>query len=154
MSGVPTAGEKAPNFALKDQTGKIIELDGFVGKKNVVLYFYPKDDTPGCTIEACEFRDSLHQFNAEDTEVLGVSLDDNASHNAFIAKFGLNFKLLSDNAGTVSRMYRTLPAGRSTPLRTTIIIDKSGKIVRVFEKVNPKNHAAEVLNVIMNLKSD
>lgn len=154
MSGVPIAGGKAPNFALKDQTGKVIELSGFDGKKNVVLYFYPKDDTPGCTIEACEFRDSLSQFSTEDTEVLGVSLDDNASHNGFIGKYNLNFKLLSDDTGTVSRTYGTLPTGRSTPLRTTFIIDKSGRIVKVFERVNPRNHAAEVLNVVRNLKSD
>lgn len=144
-------GDKAPNFTLQSDTGGEVSLSQFTGKKDVVLYFYPRDNTSGCTKEACSFRDNLQQFDAKDSVILGVSPDSIKSHQNFIQKYGLNFTLLSDPDHKVAEAYGAWGEksmyGRKYMgiLRTTFIIGKDGKIKNVFEKVNPADHAEEVL---------
>ncbi len=146
-------GDPAPDFSLQTGDGKRLGLKDFRGKKNLVLYFYPKDFTSGCTIEACSFRDFYGQVAELDAEVLGVSLDSVESHRAFSEKHNLSFPLLSDSASTVARAYGVLrPEGTSTR-RVTFIIDKEGKIRYIFPKVNVMNHTQEVLEVLRTLKS-
>ena len=147
-------GDKAPDFTLKSDSGKKVFLSQFIGKKEVVLYFYPKDNTPGCTKEACSFRDSLSAFSNKNTEVLGVSPDSVKSHQNFIQKQNLNFTLLSDPDHEVAEAYgawgeKSLYGKKYMGiLRTTFIIGKDGKIKRVFEKVKPEGHAEEILNTL------
>ena len=143
-------GAKAPEFAVTDGEGNIVRLKDLRGKK-VVLYFYPKDDTPGCTKEACAFRDSFAKFKKRGIEVLGVSLDSEKSHQKFAQKFGLPFRLLADTNKKVSEAYGTYGEkkfmGRNYMgnHRMTFLIDEKGKITKVFEKVKPDEHAEEVL---------
>lgn len=141
-------GSPAPDFNLKATDGSTVQLSQFKGKKNVVLYFYPKDDTPGCTKEACSFRDDISQITAKDAVVLGVSVDDNASHKAFTEKFHLNFPLLSDIGGQVSKAYDAFRLEKGNSARVTAIIDKDGKIKKVFPQVNPEGHSQEVLQYL------
>ena len=144
------AGDKAPAFSLPSDTGESIALTDFKGKP-VVLYFYPKDDTTGCTVEACEFRDSWREVKRSGAVVLGVSPDSAVSHQKFKAKYSLPFPLLADQDHKVAEAYGAWGEksmyGRKYRgiLRTTFLIGKDGKITRVFEKVKPKGHAAEVL---------
>jgi peroxiredoxin Q/BCP len=143
-------GDKAPAFSLPADSGETISLQDLKGKP-VVLYFYPKDDTPGCTVEACEFRDSWRAVKKTGAVVLGVSPDSVASHRKFRAKFDLPFPLLADDGHAVAEAYGAWGEksmyGRKYQgiLRTTFLIGGDGKIVRVFEKVKPRGHAAEVL---------
>lgn len=143
-------GQKAPDFALKDQTGKTVRLKDFRGKP-VVLYFYPKDHTPGCTREACEFRDAETAFAKIGAVVLGVSLDDEISHRSFIAKYGLPFSLLCDTDAAVSKAYgvykqKNLYGRKYWGIeRSTFVIDGTGVIKAVFRKVKVDGHAKEVL---------
>ena len=143
-------GDKAPDFAVPDQEGNVGRLKDLRGKK-VVLYFYPKDDTPGCTKEACSFRDSFAKFKRRGIEVLGVSLDSEKSHQKFIKKFDLPFRLLADTERAISEAYGTYGEkkfmGRTYMgnHRMTFLIDENGKIKRIFEKVKPDEHANEVL---------
>ena len=145
-------GDKAPDFAVNDSQGKRVRLKDLRGKK-VVLYFYPKDDTPGCTKEACAFRDSFAQFKKRGIEVLGVSLDSEKSHQKFITKYDLPFRLLADTERAISEGYRTYGEkkfmGRTYMgnHRMTFLIDEKGKIKKIFSKVRPEEHAAEVLEV-------
>ena len=147
------AGDKAPDFELEDNQGKKIKLSGFRGKK-VILYFYPKDDTPGCTKEACSFRDNLPNLKKLKIEVLGVSKDDVNSHQKFHKKYNLNFKLLADVDKKVSRAYGVYELkkfmGREYYgiVRSTFIIDEKGKIQNIFYKVNPEKHVEEILEAI------
>ena len=144
------AGATAPAFSLPSDRGTTVALKDLRGKK-VVLYFYPKDDTSGCTTEACEFRDSWKAVQKAGAVVLGVSPDDVASHVRFGRKFDLPFPLLADEGHEVAEAYGVWGEksmyGRKYHgiLRTTFIIDNSGIVARVFEKVTPKGHAAEVL---------
>jgi peroxiredoxin Q/BCP len=144
------AGDKAPRFSLPSDSGETIALKDLKGKP-VVLYFYPKDDTSGCTVEACEFRDSWKEVTQSGAVVLGVSPDGVASHQKFKKKFSLPFPLLADEGHQVAEAYgawgENSMYGRRYQgvLRTTFLIDGDGKISRVFEKVKPKGHAAEVL---------
>lgn len=147
---MPKAGDKAPEFSLPDQTGKVHKLADYKGQK-VVLYFYPKDDTPGCTKEACSFRDSFEDFKKAGIVVLGVSVDDESSHTKFAEKYNLPFTLLADKDKKVvekygvwgeKNMYGKKYMGTN---RTTFLIGEDGKIVRVFDKVKPDEHAKEVL---------
>ena len=143
-------GKDAPGFALPDPSGKVMKLSDFAGKK-VVLYFYPKDDTPGCTTEACGFREAHDRIIAKNAVVLGVSPDPGKSHEAFIAKFGLPFTLLSDGDHKVAETYGAWGEknlyGKKTMgiLRSTFLIDERGTVLKVFRKVKPAEHAEEVL---------
>ena len=152
-------GAKAPDFKLTGSHGDVVSLKDFKGKQNVVLYFYPKDDTPGCTVEACGFRDSYQKLNTQDSVVLGVSPDGVASHNKFIQKFKLPFVLLADEDKEVCKKYgvwvKKSMYGREYMgvARTTFIIGKDGSIKKIYEKVKPDGHAAEILQFLReNLK--
>ena len=143
------AGDAAPDFVSTDQNGNVVKLSDFSGKR-VVLYFYPKDDTPGCTKEACSFRDADDVFIAKGIKVLGVSTDSEKSHQKFISKFQLPFDLLADTEKQIVEAYGVW-AEKSMygkkymgTLRKTFLID-DGKIVKVFDKVNVAEHADEVL---------
>ena len=146
----PVAGKKAPAFDLPASGGGNISLASLKGKP-VVLYFYPKDDTPGCTVEANEFRDVMPQFEALGVVVLGVSPDSVAKHCKFIAKFGLNFQLLADEEHTVTERYglwveKSMYGKKYMGVqRATFLIDATGKVAVVWPKVKPEGHAAEVL---------
>ena len=143
-------GDKAPDFKLLADEGDQVTLKEFRGRK-VVLYFYPKDDTPGCTAEACSFRDNLARVTSKGAVVLGVSRDNHASHGKFRDKYHLNFPLLSDEAGTVTEAYgvwkkRNLYGRAFMGIeRTTFLIDEDGKIARVWHKVKVAGHTDEVL---------
>jgi thioredoxin-dependent peroxiredoxin len=141
------AGDKAPNFVLETDSGRKVTL-AELGDKPVVLFFYPKDDTPGCTIECKEFRDALPKFEAK-AHVLGISPDDRESHEQFRNKFGLNFPLLSDPGGTVASQFGVWAETQwgLQNKRTTFII-RGTQIDRVFENVKPQGHAAEVLEAL------
>jgi peroxiredoxin Q/BCP len=152
---MPKVGDKAPDFALPDQAGEIHKLEDYRGKK-IVLYFYPKDDTPGCTKEACSFRDSFADFKKAGIEVLGVSVDDESSHAKFSEKYNLPFTLLADKDKKVVEKYGVWAEkgiyGKKYmgTNRTTFLIDGKGNIVKVFEKVKPEDHAKEVLSAFAN----
>jgi thioredoxin-dependent peroxiredoxin len=143
-------GDKAPAFSTTDADGQTVNLKDFKGQK-VVLYFYPKDDTPGCTKEACSFRDDFATYKKRGINVLGVSPDSEASHKKFAKKYKLPFTLLADHEHKIADAYGTYGQkkfmGRTYMgiLRTTFLIDEKGKIKKVFEKVKPDEHAREVL---------
>lgn len=143
-------GTQAPYFEGKDENGETIRLTDFAGRK-LVLYFYPKDSTPGCTAEACDLRDNYHRFLAQGYSVLGVSRDSAASHQRFIAKYDLPFHLLSDPDLVILRAYEAWGKkkmyGRETEgtLRTTYVIDEHGVIADAIGKVNTKAHSAQLL---------
>ncbi len=146
-------GDKAPDFSLPSSTGKDVKLSELRGK-NVVLYFYPKDDTPGCTKEACSFRDSLPKFGAADAVVLGVSRDSLESHAEFIKKYGLNFVLVSDEGLEANKLYGTWVEKENYGKkywgteRSTFVIGKDGRIKKVFRKVKVDGHEQEVLEAL------
>ncbi len=146
---VPAAGQQAPEFTLPSQDGTPIALSSYRGKW-VVLYFYPKDMTTGCTIEAHKFQDALAQFEARNAVILGVSVDSTDSHKQFCAKDGLTFHLLSDTDHKVVSAYGSL--GSFGPMtianRNTFLIDPQGKIAHVWTGVNPANSASDVLAVL------
>lgn len=146
-------GDKAPDFTSKDQNGNTVTLNDFKGKK-VVLYFYPKDSTPGCTAEACDFRDNYQGLKAQGIEVLGVSIDDEKSHQKFISKYDLPFTLLADTDKSIveaygvwaeKSMYGKKYMGTN---RTTFIIDEDGNIAHIITKVDTKAPTAQVLELI------
>jgi peroxiredoxin Q/BCP len=143
----PKEGEKAPDFALRSQDGNIVRLSNFRGERNVVLYFYPKDDTPGCTKEACSFRDDISRFRALGTEVLGVSVDDVDSHKEFGKKYSLNFTLLADPDKQVTETYG-VKAWHGMAKRVTFVIDREGVIRKVFANVDVSRHSEDVLEVL------
>ncbi len=139
-------GDPAPGFELRDQDGQLHSLEDYRDKW-VVVYFYPKDDTPGCTTEACEFRDDIFAFKELDCQILGVSLDDEVSHKAFADKYSLPFPLLADSDGTTSEAYgvKTKMFGMTMAKRQTFLIDPSGQIVKHYAKVDPDTHSQQVL---------
>ena len=143
-------GDTAPDFTLSDQFGEIHQLSDYRGKK-VVLYFYPKDDTPGCTKEACSFRDNFQEYRKRKMVVLGVSKDSTKSHVKFSEKYSLPFTLLSDDNNEVSQAYGVWGLKKFMGKeyyginRMTFIIDENGQILRIYEKVKPENHAEEIL---------
>lgn len=137
-----SVGDTAPNFTVKDTNGNTVSLADYAGK-TVVMYFYPKDDTPGCTKEACSFRDSYADYQGKDVVVFGVSMDDEASHQAFTDKYRLNFPLLADNDGTLTKTYDVDGGGYSK--RVTYVIDGAGKIAKVYTTINTATHASDVL---------
>ena len=150
-------GDTAPALKLPNQDGKTIELKQFKGKKNVVLYFYPKDLTPGCTTEACDFSAAQGDFSNEDTVILGVSGDTPSTHQKFIAKHDLSFDLLSDEGFQVSDAYgvyqeKNFYGKKSIGIvRTTFIIDKKGKIQKIFPKVKVNGHSGAVLAALKEI---
>ncbi|WP_315786274.1 peroxiredoxin [Fischerella sp. JS2] len=135
-------GTDAPAFTVKDTNGNTVSLSDFQGK-TVVLYFYPKDDTPGCTKQACSFRDAKEQYTSKDIVVLGVSADDEASHQAFTQKYNLNFPLLADTNGELIKAYDVDGGGYAK--RVTYVIDGNGKIIHVDSSVNTSTHAGDIL---------
>ena len=143
-------GSKAPDFAGYDENGSMVRLSDFSGRK-LVLYFYPKDSTPGCTAEACDLRDNYERFLAAGYEILGVSRDSQASHRKFIEKYSLPFHLISDTDCTILTAYEAWGPkkfmGRETvgTLRTTYVIDGNGTIVDAIGKVDTKNHSSQIL---------
>lgn len=153
MSKIPQPGEVAPDFELISDGGQTIRLSDFRGKK-VILYFYPKDMTSGCTKEACSFRDSYPQYEEEGAVILGVSPDPPQSHVRFKSKYNLPFTLLSDEDHKVAEAYgvwgKKSLYGRTYHgiLRTTFVIDEQGHIAGVFTNVKPEGHGAEVLSVL------
>ena len=153
LPGMPQAGEEAPDFSLPDDTGKERRLADERGKW-VVLYLYPKDDTPGCTTEACEFRDANADIASRDAEVWGVSILGSGSKEAFKRKFGLPFTLLADEHHEVAERYGTWVEkqnyGRTYwgVKRSTLLVDPDGRIARVRPTVKPEGHAAQVLQAI------
>lgn len=148
---IPAAGTKAPDFSLPDQNGEMRQLSDFLGEW-VVLYFYPKDDTPGCTTEACAFRDSVHELAKRKVRVIGISTDSVASHKTFADKYQLPFLLLADTEKTVVEAYGVWGPKKMYGkeymgiLRTTFLIDPTGTIIKVYEKVQPDGHAELILN--------
>jgi peroxiredoxin Q/BCP len=146
---MPSEGQKAPGFTLPSQDGSPISLDQYRGKW-VVLYFYPKDMTPGCTIEAHNFQNTLSQFEAKNAVILGVSVDSTDSHQQFCAKDGLTFHLLSDTSHSVVSEYGSLGGmnGMVMANRNTFLIDPKGNIAKVWVKVNPATAASDVLAAI------
>lgn len=146
-------GSKAPNFKLKNQNGEIISLDSFKNK-NIILYFYPKDDTSGCTKEACNFRDEFPKFSKTDAVILGVSPDSVESHKKFTLKYKLPFDLLSDEKREVLEKYGVWQEksmyGRKYMgvVRTTYLINKKGTIKKIFQKVKVDGHNQEVMEVL------
>ncbi len=153
ISELPAVGAPAPTFNLTTNEGKQVSLADLKGKW-VVLYFYPKDMTPGCTIEARNFQRDLAKYEAVNAVILGVSVDSTESHKEFCAKEGLNFKLLSDTDAKVSEQYGSIMEYQGTKLsaRNTFIIDPQGKIAKVFEKVKVPAHSEEVLAALAALQ--
>lgn len=139
-------GDTAPNFTVKDTNGNTVTLSDYAGK-TVVLYFYPKDDTPGCTKQACSFRDNYQQYLSKGITVFGISLDDEASHQAFTSKFNLPFPLLADTDGAIAKAYDVLGDYNGTPYaqRVTYVIGEDGKISQVYTTVNTETHATDIL---------
>ena len=146
-------GDKAPTLSLPDQSGEPVSLKDFMGKQ-VVLYFYPKDDTPGCTKESCDFRDSITPIKKAGAVILGVSLDGKESHQKFIKKFDLPFTLLSDEEAAVSKAYgcykeKNMYGRKYWGIeRSTFVIDQAGKLKAIFRKVKVDGHAADVLAAV------
>ena len=149
--------QPAPEFSAVNQDEETVTLKQYRGKKNVVLYFYPKDDTPGCTIEANEFTALIDEFAAADTVVLGVSKDTCAKHQKFISKYGLKVQLLADTEGELCELYGTWGLRKFMGReymgigRSTFVIDKKGKLVEVNYKVKAKGHAEAILEIVKGL---
>ena len=153
-SMLPVIGKPAPDFTLPASTGETISLRQFKGKKTVILYFYPKDETPGCTKEACEFRDHSEEFDRHNAVVLGVSTDNMASHTAFRDKHHLPFPLLADEDAAVSKLYgvyklKNLYGKKYMGIeRTTFVIDRTGRIAQIYPKVKVDGHIPALLEFV------
>jgi peroxiredoxin Q/BCP len=148
-------GDKAPDFTLPSQMGDNVTLFEYFGKKNVVLYFYPKDETRGCTREACEFRDQYDVFTSLGAEVLGVSSDTLESHKSFATHHGLPFLLLSDEKGEVRKLYGVPSSMGILPGRVTYIIDKKGIVRHIFNsQLQPEKHIEEALKILRELEKE
>lgn len=148
---MPKVGDKAPDFSVAASDGTTVHLKDYLGKGNIILYFYPKDDTTGCTKEACGLRDTFDEFKGLNATILGVSFDSVASHKAFIAKYNLPFVLLADTDKSVAKLYGVADDSSRVASRITFVIDKAGKIAFVDPKVNPATHAAELRTVLNSL---
>jgi len=149
----PAAGQPAPDFVLPDQSGKLVNLADFRGKW-LVLYFYPKDDTPGCTEQACKFRDDLHKLTVLGAHVVGVSVDDTTSHAEFAKKYSLPFPLLADSKTTVAASYGSLTNLGIVKFakRNTFLIDPQGKIAKVYLSASTSRNSIEVIEDLKKLK--
>ena len=149
------AGEPAPDFELLDQDGRMHSMEDYRGKW-VALYFYPKDGTPGCTTEACEFRDQIFAFREANCQILGVSLDDVESHREFAEEYSLPFPLLADTEGTTAEAYgvKTRLFGLTLAKRETYLIGPDGKVAKHYRNVDPDTHAAELLADLAILQAE
>jgi len=146
-------GSKAPNFTLPSQSGELVSFRDSLGEKPVVLFFYPKDDTPGCTKEACTFRDEYEQFSELDTEVIGISSDSVDSHKSFAKKHNLPFTLLSDKGEKVRRLYNVPNTFGLFPGRVTYVIDQEGIVRRVFSsQIGVERHVQEALEALHSIR--
>jgi peroxiredoxin Q/BCP len=147
----PTVGKKAPSFKAKNTEGELVKLTDLVGEKGLVLYFYPKDSTPGCTTEACDFRDNLGRLRKSGYNVVGISKDDTKSHQKFTEKQSLNFPLISDETGEICEKYgvwqeKVFMGRRGMGIvRTTFLLDKDTKVLKVYEKVKVNGHVDAIL---------
>ena len=146
-------GDKAPNFALQDQNNITHTLSNYEGQW-VVLYFYPKDDTPGCTTQACDFRDAVKRIIASKAVVFGLSVDSVRSHKLFAEKYNLPFSLLADETREVSELYDSLSSFFKVANRNTFIIDPEGNIAKIYLSVNPKTHSEMVLNDLNSFQKE
>jgi len=151
-------GEPAPQFDLPDADMNMVSLSSYVGSRNVVLYFYPKDDTPGCTLEAIDFSDLQDGFQKHDTVVMGVSMDDCLSHGSFRDKHGLTVQLLADTEGEVCQQYGVIQEKeiegnrrKRCIVRSTFVIDKNGVVRHALYGVTPRGHAEEVLDLVKEI---
>jgi peroxiredoxin len=150
-------GDMAPEFSLPDADMDRVTLDRFRGRKHLVLYFYPKDDTPGCTLEALEFTDLQPEFDALDVEIVGISRDNCISHGAFRDKYGINVRLLADTEGEaceafdVWREKERQGEKRMGIVRSTFVVDKEGTVRHALYDIKPKGHAAQVLDLVRQL---
>ncbi|MEC7518495.1 MAG: peroxiredoxin [Myxococcota bacterium] len=149
--GLLSEGDPAPDFVAQDQDGEIRQLRAIRGDRPVVLFFYPRDGTPGCTAEACAFRDAWDRIEATGATVVGVSTDDVAAHRAFAEEHGLQFTLLADPEGEILEKYR-VPSRMGMAARLTYLIDGEGRVARVFPDVDPAVHVDEVLAAIAALE--
>jgi peroxiredoxin Q/BCP len=154
IADAPSVGQPAPAFKLQDQDGKWHSLADYKGKW-VAIYFYPKDDTPGCTTQACSFRDNVFAYNKEGAVILGISVDDVASHKAFAAKHGLPFALLADADKSVAKTYGVLRnyGVMEVARRDTFLVDPQGRVAKHYESVKPDGHSQLVLDDIKALKA-
>jgi peroxiredoxin Q/BCP len=142
-------GDRVPNFSLPSQTGTTVNVGDLIGKKSLVIYFYPKDDTPGCTAESCAFRDSYEVFTDAGAEVIGISADSPQSHQQFAQKYNLPFTLLSDSDNRVRKLFGVPATLFVLPGRVTYIIDKEGIVRHIFDSMlDFKAHVTESLNTI------
>ena len=148
----PKAGDAAPLIEGKDQDSKAWKLADVLGKKVVLLYFYPKDDTPGCTKEACGFRDRMTDLKQDKVEVIGVSFDSPESHRKFIGKYNLNFTLLADTDGKIADAYGVRMSGRDITRRVSFLIGLDGKIAHVTDTPNADTHLSEMKEAVARLK--
>jgi peroxiredoxin Q/BCP len=148
---MPKVGDMAPDFSVAASDGTTVRLKDYLGKGPIVLYFYPKDDTKGCTAEACGIRDTIGELKGLDATVLGVSFDSVDSHKAFIEKYRLPFVLLADTDKKIAEAYGVATENSKVASRVTFVINKDGKIAFVDPKVNPVTHAAEIRTVLQNL---
>jgi peroxiredoxin Q/BCP len=144
-------GDKAPNFALQDQNNITHTLSDYEGQW-ILLYFYPKDDTPGCTTQACDFRDAVKRIIASKAVVFGLSLDSVTSHKLFAEKYNLPFSLLADETGEVSELYDSLSMFYKVAKRNTFIVNPKGNIDKIYLSVNPKTHSEMVLNDLNSIQ--
>ncbi len=147
-------GSKLPKFELTDQNGKLFSLDSVLGKKNLVIYFYPKDDSPGCTKEACSFRDQFEVFSDADAMIIGISAQSVTSHLEFAKKYGLNYTLLSDTGNQVRKLFG-VPSNLFglIPGRVTYVINKKGEVAFVFNsQIQAEKHVDEALRILQELK--
>jgi thioredoxin-dependent peroxiredoxin len=145
------AGDKAPLFEGKDQDGKIWRLKDSLGKKHVLLYFYPKDDTPGCTRQACGLRDEMSGLESGNVQVVGVSFDSAESHREFISKYELNFPLLADTEGKIADLYGARMPNRDMARRVSFLISKEGRIAHVTDTPSAETHLVEMRGAVEKL---
>jgi len=146
-------GNTLPSFTLPDQNGKLFSIDSVIGRTNLVIYFYPKDDSPGCTEEACYFRDELDQFREADALIIGISGQSVESHKKFARKYNLNFTLLSDEGDKVRKLFG-VPVNffGLLPGRVTYIVDKLGKVVYIYDsQTKARNHVDEALRILKGM---
>lgn len=149
-----SVGQRAPDFTLPSTTGATVTLSSFIGRRAVVLFFYPQDDTPGCSVEACSFRDAYEGFAAAGAEVIGISSDSIASHERFARKHRLPMTLVSDSGGAVRALYGVKSTLGLLPGRATFVIDKTGTVRHVFvSQFRVRQHASEALEVVKSLEA-